>query len=1515
MYACVYIGGSFRAQLSLGRMLFDKQTGRARYFGPSFSGQGSGGILSEGQSAVHNVDDVDRIVNILKEKDLEVYLKEPRENTSTRGVCFTNVQVGHIIRGVSGKRGGVLKVMRGWGGKCSHSEIPVGHKILKNAGILSFHEPVTGGMDDGLCLYHALSMSGIPGVGGVDPKELFCRVWGNGERGDREWLEKISAHFEGTKFPDLPRVEQVLKIDIEMYQKFRAEGDKPAYADQIRFSSRRQKQERRLLLDVCDSHVSLINDINRYNRVWVCKKCDKTFDRHSRLTHHLAGDKCKDVVKMFPGGYRTMKSHVIDEARVCLGEESTNRLEGGSNSHFFPYFAFYDLEAWMKDGHEHRILSYSIACNFREGGGVIHKQLREGGDENDLVGDFFADLEVMQAETVKAMESHPAGKLLQRLRDRVREVEMERVGEGRRELPGGKRPRQNGSRRKEKRVRRCLFVDDEVDDDECGERGDDDDCERDMSDVESFINDESESEDEESEVRYRNPYLEHSPSKRIVGLGEEEESGGGGGEVNEVEEADDVGDDSQEKISFKFIPKTRKEKEDKKYWLCMAKKCIKNLERFITRLPLIGFNSGSYDLNLLLPYFPSHLGFTLDRRRKTKKKGGDQTNVPAKDDFGVIKSAKGYMSIRTDKFLFLDLKNYLGPGTSLASFLKDTLGEAEEGKGVFPYEFVTDPSLLWTTTSLPPPDHDGWKSSVKGGENLLGTDPLEKWRELERIWERENCRNLGDFLRWYNNLDVVPAVKAVQEGVLDYYRAQGVDLFKQTCSSPGATLRMAMQKVPGDCVLPLVERTHADFHDLLKRNVVGGPSLVFNKWQDNSEGVEDGYSPTNFPEGRKLPCKKILGYDANSLYPWAMQQELPVNCFYRRREEEGFRARKMHSGHGSLTQREYMAWVRESEGIRDMEEEKVIVCGESVFVVDGFSPSRRRVYEFDGCLYHGCECILERVNAEQSAQFKEAHSNTRQRLDKLVEHGFNVSVMKECVWRQKLATDANLREFLASSNMRPPLVCERGTGPLTLEKDEGGEAQAEALAYIQAENFFGFVRCDLKMDEITPWNKVLAPFFINADVQWEDISPYQKAVYSAIYGDESAFKSKRVLLDCMEVTGGGFLFFSPLLKWYLSHGVKVLHIYDIYDTCKGHVFRDYVDYLVDKRVGGDRAKENLRHLESTDFDEKQKLGKEKVTGDRAKVDMNSLYGKMLEDKDKQKQITYVEGYERLSLLANKKNFSSCFMVNLAPHEWDGESHPFDIPSLEKSVFEVGQVKNRICYDLPSYVGVCVLQLAKLRMLEFVADFLYRFCESDRICPMQMDTDSFYFAVSPREEEEMGEEEEEGERKEEREWKRECKWLEGCLKDSYLKGGLMRNEWKRARENFLVDPAGVKKRTPGYFKEEAILNRMACVALKTYWGEGSGGKTKVSAKGVQGREKARLGREEFEGVAKAQVGTVKVNYVQFKMSMGGGVGKKDGRKVCTVKGEKVGLNSSLLVKRVVYSDGSTRPFRRAFSQVP
>ena len=79
----------------------------------------------------------------------------------------------------------------------------------------------------------------------------------------------------------------------------------------------------------------------------------------------------------------------------------------------------------------------------------------------------------------------------------------------------------------------------------------------------------------------------------------------------------------------------------------------------------------------------------------------------------------------------------------------------------------------------------------------------QNYANLVEVWEREKMTTFKDFLRWYNNKDVLPTLEAMQK-MIDLYHNKGIDMLKLGCTLPN---------LANIC---LHKSTRAKFYPLLK---------------------------------------------------------------------------------------------------------------------------------------------------------------------------------------------------------------------------------------------------------------------------------------------------------------------------------------------------------------------------------------------------------------------------------------------------------------------------------------------------------------------------------------------------------------------------------------------------------------------------------------------------------------------------------------------------------------------------
>ena len=265
----------------------------------------------------------------------------------------------------------------------------------------------------------------------------------------------------------------------------------------------------------------------------------------------------------------------------------------------------------------------------------------------------------------------------------------------------------------------------------------------------------------------------------------------------------------------------------------LSNKAHAQMLEWCAQVPVVGFNSGRYDLNLIKEHF---VGLLADSGR-----------------VNVGKKASATMFIKTPRFLFLDIINYLGPGTSYDSWIKACGASAQ--KAWLPYEWLDSPDKL-DHPGLP--DYIHWYSKLKGDYVLK----LSEFIGCRKLFREKGMRTFRDWSEYYNNLDVAPGLEAFEK-MRGFYSSKGIDILKDAVRLPGVSLHYLLRGA--------LERGEefwspsSEAYDLLKKGMVGGPSIVFKRHHES--GVRSVKTPKT--------CPKIVCYEANALYLSAMARDMP----------------------------------------------------------------------------------------------------------------------------------------------------------------------------------------------------------------------------------------------------------------------------------------------------------------------------------------------------------------------------------------------------------------------------------------------------------------------------------------------------------------------------------------------------------------------------------------------------------------------------------------------------------------
>ena len=79
---------------------------------------------------------------------------------------------------------------------------------------------------------------------------------------------------------------------------------------------------------------------------------------------------------------------------------------------------------------------------------------------------------------------------------------------------------------------------------------------------------------------------------------------------------------------------------------------------------------------------------------------------------------------------------------------------------------------------------------------------------------------MRDLLLWYNNLDVVPFLEALEKQT-KIYEGKGIDMLKSAISLPGLAVRWLFTEVGRrECEVALLDEENKDLHHLIKENLV-----------------------------------------------------------------------------------------------------------------------------------------------------------------------------------------------------------------------------------------------------------------------------------------------------------------------------------------------------------------------------------------------------------------------------------------------------------------------------------------------------------------------------------------------------------------------------------------------------------------------------------------------------------------------------------------------------------------------
>lgn len=126
-------------------------------------------------------------------------------------------------------------------------------------------------------------------------------------------------------------------------------------------------------------------------------------------------------------------------------------------------------------------------------------------------------------------------------------------------------------------------------------------------------------------------------------------------------------------------------------------------------------------------------------------------------------------------------------------------------------------------------------------------------------------------------------------------------------------------------------------------------------------------------------------------------------------------------------------------------------------------------------------------------------------------------------------------------------------------------AVSQFLPAIKNNDLFGVVECDIHVpDHLKPKFNEMSPIFKNMEVARDDIGKFMKA-----FAEEHKImpRPRRTLIG--SYYGEKILLATPLLKWYVEHGLEVTRIYPVVEYTPVPCFKSFGEAVSDASRNGD----------------------------------------------------------------------------------------------------------------------------------------------------------------------------------------------------------------------------------------------------------------------------------------------------------------------------------------------------------
>ena len=211
---------------------------------------------------------------------------------------------------------------------------------------------------------------------------------------------------------------------------------------------------------------------------------------------------------------------------------------------------------------------------------------------------------------------------------------------------------------------------------------------------------------------------------------------------------------------------------------------------------------------------------------------------------------------------------------------------------------------------------------------------------------------------------------------------------------------------------------------------------------------------------------------------------------------------------------------------------------------------------------------------------KDIRTRDHQRVQDLQDQSYNAEIIWEKDWQALLTQQPDIKSYLSQHR--------------TYTHFKKYLTQDQVIQYIKDGHIFGFVECDIEVpDHLKEYFSEMTPIFTkNVDVCL-DVGEFMQE-----YAKQHNIKDVPCRLLIGSYFGKKIGLATPLLKWYLEHGLIITHIYIIVEYMPNAAFSSFMTQIAQCHLEGDRDKEKA------------------LIAEMSKLIGNSSYGRMITNKKK-----------------------------------------------------------------------------------------------------------------------------------------------------------------------------------------------------------------------------------------------------------------------------------------------------------